>query len=251
MSLKIEQRASISEGLYQEITILQSFKLQQMEVRLFPLAKVALAFKWSLYVENEQKKFQGKIPKPFSMVDALVRNHLVKFHSRRPILDIGCETGKNALSVIRGGHKVVLLDIAPAALTYTLSNLKKIKMDHGVVKSILGKLESIKEDQGPFKAVIGTFAFSFVSPKLFYKVLKQNVLAKIEPGGFFAGGFFGPEHMWKKNPSLTFVDVNWLKKFFMSHHFSILAIRENKERKLNEGKLEIFHAIGIIAQRMF
>lgn len=247
---KMVHSVIISSKIYQEVELLYSFKLQQIEARLFPLAKISIVFRWSLAAEREQYKFKGKIPRPFFMVHLLVTKYLQNFHSKKSILDIGCETGKNALCLIRGGHKVVLLDVAPAAITFTLNNLKKLQMNPGVAGTIFGKIENLRLNQGPFKAVVGTYAFSFIPPQLFQKVMQLNVLRRIEPGGFFAGGFFGLEHGWRKNPHLTFVNMTWLKKFFKSQHFSILVMREMKAKNSNDPSI-LFHTIEVIARRMF
>ncbi|NGX60020.1 MAG: Ubiquinone biosynthesis O-methyltransferase [Chlamydiae bacterium] len=157
--------------------------------------------KWSQFIEALQKT--KKIPKPFCAVDTLVREYLCQNKSTRSILDIGCETGKNAISLVRAGHNVTLLDIAPNAIKYTLKNLQKMGLDHGVTDRITGKIETLDSKYCPFKAVVGTYVFSHIASGVFQQVIKENVLGRIEPGGYFAGGFFGMEHDWVQKPELS------------------------------------------------
>lgn len=204
--------------------------------------------KWSHFIENLHRNTKG-IPGPFKAVDTLARKYLTK-DSTGFILDIGCETGKNAIPLIKAGHKVTLLDIAPNAIRYTKENIQQLGLEHGVVNSINGKIETLDQTYGPFKAVVGTYAFSFIPPNLFEEVMKNNVLGRVESGGYFAGGFFGEKHVWAKDPELSILTRQKLKKLFSSMGFSICEIEEKTEetQTVFDGK-QIFHTIEIIAKR--
>ena len=78
--------------------------------------------KWVNFNEKLQSQTKGKIPAPFEPVETLALKYLKEPGT---ILDIGCETGKNAACLIKRGHKVVLLDIAPNAISYIIENLKR------------------------------------------------------------------------------------------------------------------------------
>src|SRR5205807_1635463 len=84
---------------------------------------------WMDFNEKLQNQTNGSIPPPFQPVETLTLKYL-----REPsiILDIGCETGKNSSYLIKNGHQVVILDIAPNAIYYTIENLKKEGLDHGI-----------------------------------------------------------------------------------------------------------------------
>lgn len=129
---------------------------------------------------------------------------------------------------MQAGYKVTLLDIAPNALQYTHENLKELNLLEGVEESILGRIEDLDQKYGPFKAVVGMLTFSFIPPHLFEEIMKTNVLGRIEPEVYFAGGFFGEEHEWAKNPNLTIMTTEKVKIFFESQGFTIC---ENKEIK--------------------
>lgn len=231
-------------------SVRNSLELQKMEVRLFPIADVA---KWVQFVEHLQLN-NPQIPAPFRSVDILVKRYLKYFppgNSTNSILDVGCETGKNARALALK-HDVTLLDIAPNAIQYTINNLKRKHLAVRVVDAIVGKLENLDPKKGPFKAVVGTYAFSFIPPDIFNKVMKKNVLDRIEPRGYFAGGFFGPNHAWANDPNLTILSKKELTEFFTSRNFTILEIRETKEKiptVLNG--TQFFHTIEIIARKSF
>ncbi|GAB4228390.1 MAG: hypothetical protein Tsb0021_05660 [Chlamydiales bacterium] len=205
--------------------------------------------KWNRFVV-ELDSMSTKIPKPYPVVDILSKKYLSNINSE--ILDIGCETGKNAASLLQDGHRVHILDIAPKAIEITVSNLEKLNLIKGVTSKILGKIEDLDPKIGPFNAVVGTYAFAFIHPNEFNEVMKQNVLGRVNDNGYFAGGFFGKEHIWSKNSNLTFVDSEFLHNLFSSEGFCICELYEEKKmvKTVWEGE-QLFHTIAVIAQKNY
>lgn len=205
--------------------------------------------KWSRFIESFQQKIIT-IPPPFGAVQQLARQYL-EAGGKYPVLDVGCETGKNAKCLIQSGHKVTILDIAPRAVQCTLQNLKREGLDDGIEDTIIDRIERLDSRLGPFKAVVGTYAFSFIPPEIFEQVMEENVLGRIAPQGFFAGGFFGSEHSWASNDILSIMSTEKLKLFFSSRGFLVLEIEEKKTVKKTVLRGEqFFHMISIIAQRI-
>ena len=133
-----------------------------------------------------QSQTSGKIPPPFGPVETLAPKYL-KQPSK--ILDVGCETGKNAACLIQNGHTVVLLDIASNAVDFSKENLKKEGLNHGIEDSVVSKIEDLPRKYGPYKAVVGTYAFSFIPPHLFEETMKQNVLTESNMMGILLAAF--------------------------------------------------------------
>lgn len=203
--------------------------------------------KWTDFNEKLQSQADGKIPQPFAPVEILALKYL---KAPCTVLDIGCETGKNSACLIKNGHKVVLLDIAPNAVQYTKKNLQKEGLDHGVEDSVVSKIEDLPPKYGPFKAAVGTYAFSFIPPHLFEQTMKDNVLNRVEHNGYFVGGFFGDQHAWAVNPDLSILSVKKLESFFASLGFSVLEIDEQiKEVPTVSNGITKFHTINIIAHK--
>lgn len=205
---------------------------------------------WDEFIELLVQKTEGKELQPFRPVGTLVQKYLWQVESESPVLDIGCETGKNAIHLIQAGHRVVLLDISPKAIQYTQENLKKKGLEKGISDSIVGNIETLDEKHGPFKAVIGTYVFSFIPPERFEQIMKEKVLNRVEPGGYFVGGFYGEEHGWAGEPSLGFFTSEQLEEFFISHGFTICEIQEKKRvvETIPHGET-FFHTIEVIAKR--
>lgn len=202
---------------------------------------------WIDFNEKLQNQYQGQIPPPFEPVETLASKYL---KAPGTILDIGCETGKNAACLIKRGHIVVLLDIAPNAVGYTVENLKREGLGHGIQESLVTKIEDLPAKYGPFKAVIGTYAFSFIPPHLFSQTMKENILNRISDDGFFVGGFFGEQHAWANNKNLSILSVKELESLFSSQGFTILEISEQvKEISTVSNGITKFHTIHVIAQK--
>jgi SAM-dependent methyltransferase len=191
-----------------------------------------------------------KLLEPFTAVDILVRKYLAKEPSSS-ILDIGCEYGKNAIACLQAGHKVTLLDIEPDAVRESQENIQSLGLQNGIADSVICKIETLDLKYGPFKAVIGTYVFSFIPPELFDKVMKENVLGRVEQGGYFAGGFFGPTHAWSKNPMLTFVSSEKLETLFSSMGFIICEKEEEIHiRPTALGGWALFHTFTVVAKKI-
>jgi len=199
---------------------------------------------WCEFIEATNKK---ALPEPFKPVETLVNNYL---SAESTVLDIGCETGKNAIPLLQAGHKVTLLDVAPNAIQYTLLNLQERGLDKGVAETITGTIESLDPLYGPYDAVIGTYTFSFIPPYLFDQVMKENVLGRVKVDGYFAGGFFGEKHSWAANsPEYTFLTPEKIRDLFHSLNFEICAIEDKIELKQTQlNGMQIFHTIEVIAK---
>lgn len=206
---------------------------------------------WVEFIDTLQSNRNGSIPDPYTPVNALVTKYLSTKGSTNSVLDIGCETGKNSKCLIEAGHKVTILDIAPNAVQYTKKNLEQIKLSDGIVDEVTGDIESLDTVYGPFKAVVGTYAFTFIPPNLFHDVMKNNVLGRVEPEGYFVGGFFGEKHAWAQDPELTIMTQEKLKDLFSSLKFEICEMVEEVTEKetVLEGT-KVFHTIDVIAKRI-
>ena len=204
--------------------------------------------KWMEFNNKLQYRYNRQIPEPFKPVMTLVTKYL-----KQPsiILDIGCETGKNAACLIRHGHKVILLDIASNAIFYTKENLARECLDHGIVDDLNIKIEDLPSEYGPFDAVVGTYAFSFIPPDQFEETMINNILSRIRNNGYFVGSFFGSQHAWANKPNLTILNSEKLQSLFSSVGFSIVEIQEEvKEIMTVSGEMTKFHTMDVIAQRL-
>lgn len=80
--------------------------------------------------------------------------------------------------------------------------------------------------------------------------MEENVFNRIEPNGYFAGGFFGKEHCWASNVNLSIMTQEKIKLLFESSGFVIRSVVETKKEinTILNGK-QLFHTLAVVAQR--
>ena len=203
------------------------------------------AAQWISFIDGLQAR--GTTPQPYDLVTRLITDYLP---NNATVLDIGCETGKNAIPLLQHGHRVTLIDIAPNAIDATLSAVASRGLSVGVDDSIVGKIEDLDSRYGPFEAVVGTYVFSFLAPPVFEAVMQRNVLERVRDGGYFVGGFFGPNHAWAAEPNLTTMSSEALHDFLTRMGFQMCVLSEEIEETptVNRGQT-IFHTLNVIARK--
>ena len=164
------------------------------------------------------------------------------------VLDLGSETGKNAIHLLKGGHRVTLLDISQNAIEYSLKNIEDLGLSRGVVNSVVCGVEEF-DTTSSYDAVVGTFVFSFIHPDNFEDVM-DKILGLVKEGGYFAGHFFGPNHSWAIHPALAILSKDEVETFFKERHFEVVELdeRDGQPETVNNG-LQRFHQTMVVAKK--
>lgn len=77
------------------------------------------------------------------------------------------------------------------------------------------------------------------------------MLDRVEPNGYFVGGFFGKQHVWANNPELNIFTVEKLEAFMTSPGFSFINIKEEfEDAPIKTNDRAKFHTIELIAQKI-
>jgi SAM-dependent methyltransferase len=216
-----------------------------------------LSSRWDLFIVKQQSRWNVEsgesfsVQAPYAPIETLATKYL-KETVPLNILDIGCELGKNAIPFLERGDSVTILDVSPAAIEHTTNNLKHRGLFDRVVDVLNVSIESLPDEYGSYDAVVGTYVFSFISPEIFEDVMKANVLGRVKPGGYFAGGFFGKKHGWAKDESISISTEEEIRDLFSSMNFTILDLESViKEGNTVSNGVVAFHDIRVIAQRQF
>jgi SAM-dependent methyltransferase len=153
-------------------------------------------------------------------------------------LDLGCGAGVDAKEMARRGIKVTAIDINPEIKNY-------FKKD----KNIKLVVESIEEfNFQTYDLIFAKSVLPFLNKVNIIKTV-NNIKMTINPGGIFAGRFFGPNDSFNKgNGKMTFVTKDELLKMF--EDFKILEIVETeKDGTTGLGKPKHWHIIDIIVKK--
>lgn len=176
---------------------------------------------------------------------------ITKDHSLKNIFTVGCESGKDPLYWVEHGADVTILDGTPHAVSITSLRLAdKGALNH--LKEVFACiLEEIPDDAGIFDAVTGTAAFPFIPPHLFKDVMEHKIFSHVAPSGYFAGHFFGPEHAWATDDTMTFVSADELVYLFIQNGFEIVWLDETKKQQdtVFDGPIT-WHEIKVIARKV-
>ena len=146
---------------------------------------------WDSFIEKKHQQLEGKSLEPFSAVIVLVRDYLLANRFPKSCFGHRLRIRKKCYLPDRSRPSRSTTRHCSQGHFYTQENLRKLNLDYGIADTCNTAIELLDSQYGPFKAVVGTYTFSFIHPEIFHQVMRDNVLSKIEVGGYFAGGFLG------------------------------------------------------------
>jgi SAM-dependent methyltransferase len=159
-------------------------------------------------------------------------------------VDLGCGEGRDTAELLRRGWRVVAIDGHEDALTRLSARTDITAWDR-----LDMRLAAFEECQIPrCHLVNASFSLPFCAPDRFAS-LWRVITASIEPGGRFAGQFFGPLDSWAKLPDRSHqsrLEVEALLKGY--------AIEELKEEERDgtdcTGQGKHWHVFHVVALRV-
>lgn len=157
-------------------------------------------------------------------------------------IDLGFGSGIDSLALLHDGWQLTAIDKEQAAGEH-LKHL--IAADHAARLKIIHKpFEEIALQ--PAALINATFSLPFCAPQHF-PVLWKNIRSALQPGGRFAGQFFGMEDSWSAREDMTFHTPALLQELFTG--FSIEQMEETKrEGKTIGGAVKHWHVFHVVAQ---
>lgn len=119
--------------------------------------------------------------------------------SHQPLaIDLGCGEGRDTAELLRRGWRVLAIDGHPMGLDL-LSQRTDIP-DRSGLQTLLAAFEDIAPGSLPLcRLVNASFSLPFCPPSHF-DTLWSEIRRAIEPGGRFAGQFFGERDSWASLP---------------------------------------------------
>lgn len=156
-------------------------------------------------------------------------------------IDLGFGNGIDSMALLSDGWQLTAIDKEQAAVAY---------LKHLVPPDDAARLNIIHQ---PFEEAIlppamlinATFSLPFCSPQHF-PMLWKNILHALQPGGRFAGHFFGMEDSWSTREDMIFHTPALLQELFTG--LSIEKMEETKrEGKTISGAVKHWHVYHIVA----
>jgi tellurite methyltransferase len=148
-------------------------------------------YNWDEYYQ----KIQGREPRQF-LLDVLV-----KYPSGETLhaIDLGCGDGTETAFLLSRGWSVLAVDGAGAGIKRLLDKVPQEAQDR--MQTMVAKFEEVTLP--PADLIHASYSIPFCHPGQF-PVLWGKIRNALNPGGRFAGQFFGVHDSWANEPDMTF-----------------------------------------------
>ncbi len=162
-------------------------------------------------------------------------------------VDIGCGEGRDAAELLRRGWRVLATDAHPNALALTLArdDLPATPQLDRLLETSLTAMEHLEPPR--CRLVNASFALPFCPPAAF-PALWQRVLDAIEPGGRFAGQFFGPDDTWASLPDRSHHARDEVRAMLAGLEIERLD-EENRPGATHDGQSKHWHVFHVVARK--
>lgn len=195
---------------------------------------------WNLHYNNIAKKALTPAATLSFALEQFSKEQVAA--GQKTAIDLGFGNGIDSMALLANGWRLTAIDKEPTAGVHLKQS---VSPDDATRLNIINKpFEEVKLQ--PAMLINATFSLPFCSPQHF-PLLWKNILIALQPGGRFAGHFFGPEDSWYTREDMTFHTPALLQELFTG--FSIEQLEETKrEGKTISGAVKHWHVYHIVAQ---
>lgn len=188
--------------------------------------------------ENYYQKIKGRAPRQL-LLDAL--ENFPSGLARRAI-DLGCGDGTESALLLERGWTVLAIDGEPAAIQQLLG---KVPAEHQIrLQTEVAKFKEVVLP--PADLIHASLSIPFCEPEHF-DALWQKIVNAIQPGGRFAGQFFGVRDSWANEPDMTFHTEEQVRA--MLQPFEIESFHEMDEDGNAVSGPKHWHVFTVIARK--
>ena len=190
---------------------------------------------WKQYYQ----KLKGRVPRPLLME---VLAYYPDVSLRQTAVDLGCGDGTEAALLLERGWHVLAVDGQPAAMEHLM---EKVSAEN---KSRLQtKVATFREVLLPAADLVhASLSLPFCEPG-YFPAFWKTIVAAIQPGGRFAGQFFGVNDSWASNPGMTFHTEDQVRLLFDG--FEIESFHEQDEDGFSSSGPKHWHIFTVIARK--
>ena len=190
---------------------------------------------WEEYYE----KIQGRKPRPL-LIDVLEKYPTGEsLHA----IDLGCGDGTETVVLLSRGWTVLAVDGTPAAIKHLMEKVPKDA--HVRLKTQAAKFEDVTLPQTDL--IHASLSLPFCHPSHF-PALWEKITSAVNPGGRFAGQFFGVNDSWADDPDMTFhteEGVCAMLEQFEIEHF----LEQDEDGEATSGPKH-WHVFTVIARKI-
>lgn len=187
------------------------------------------------------QKMKGRAPRQL-LLDVLAYYPKESSSTPRNAIDLGCGDGTESAVLLERGWHVLAIDGEPAAIEHLMEKVppeSKSRLQTQVAK--------FREVILPAADLVhASFSLPFCEPEHF-PAFWGKIVDAIEPGGRFAGQFFGIRDSWANEPDMTFHTEDQVRA--MLERFEIESFHEQDEDGSSASGPKHWHVFTIIARK--
>jgi len=187
------------------------------------------------------RMIQGRAPRPL-LLEALIAFPDDVPQAALQAIDLGCGDGTESIVLLEGGWNVLAIDGEPAAIRRLMEKVPP--QGKARLQTQVAKFKDVV--LAPADLIHASLSIPFCEPENF-PGLWDKIAAAINPGGRFAGQFFGPRDSWAANTDMTFLSEDQVRALFES--FEIESFQELDEDGQAASGPKHWHLFTVIARK--
>ncbi|HHT0594286.1 TPA: class I SAM-dependent methyltransferase [Legionella anisa] len=204
-------------------------------------------------MNNENWVNYYKITKQKSLPRKTLMKAIELFHCRNQFdhpklaIDLGCGSGSDSLELLKNEWSVLAIDSHAEAISILLASCPQSLKNK--LKTEIASFETLTSL--PISQLINaSYSLPFLKPELFYKFWKL-IIKTLQPGGLFAGTFFGINDDWSKNkrPNMTFFSYKELHQLFIPFKIELFEEEERDEADALGYSMKHWHKYFVVAEK--
>lgn len=197
---------------------------------------------WQAYFENSKNAIYHPL---LELTVELIKLNNQKLKIPKAA-DYGCGTGGDTLYLLKEGYDVTAVDAEQEAMDIVSQRAREKNL--AAPKLMKSPMEDVQFSE-QLDLVTSNLALPFVSSANFSSMWSK-IVQYIHFGGVFSGQFFGKQHQWSDDTSMTFHDIGELKGLF-NGLFKVIHFFEEKEpTKTALQGMQFWHQYDVIAVRI-
>ncbi len=167
----------------------------------------------------------------------------------RTALELGCGAGNDALTMLKQGFAVTVVDLHARAIDTAIALAERHNLASNLTTHI-SPFEHWTPSPAGYCLINARFCLPFCLPRHFPGAWRM-IRSALRPGGIFAGQLFGPNDEWANDPEREQInahsreDVRKLLTGFTIHKL----LEVDRIAHTATGKTKHWHGFNIIAQR--
>ena len=190
--------------------------------------------------EDYYQKTQGRSPRQL-LLDALAYFSEGATMQRNAI-DLGCGDGTESTVLLERGWHVLAIDGQPAAIRRLIEKVPAQHRDR--LQTQVAKFRDVV--LSPADLVHASLSIPFCEPE-YFDALWEKIVTAIQPGGQFAGQFFGVRDSWANEPDMIFHTEEQVHKLL--ENFEIEQLHEMDEDGNAVSGPKHWHVFTVIARK--